>query len=120
LKLRRESKKTKILALDEDLVQAFMLLEIQGPAFGNERKLRSAELYLEGLRLYNDAVKNIPKEFKMTKEAGYIICMNVLRGQHLRSSETNTKETSFEDDLSSFEGITSSYANPAISPFSSI
>ncbi|KAE9367698.1 hypothetical protein N431DRAFT_348684 [Stipitochalara longipes BDJ] len=74
--------------IDPELVQAFALLEIQASAWCDTRP---GELHLE--RMYNcaDVVENgMPFEFSGIKQAGMILSFNMLRGIHLRFSQTNS------------------------------
>jgi len=107
----------RLPALDEDVVQAFALLEIQASAMGDQR---SAEVHLEKLRACNEAIKPIPAEFKTLKDAEYVLYMNMLRGIHLRFSEMNVTDISSNVSGSPIIGLGTCSTRSACSQLSRI
>lgn len=98
--------------VDPELVQAFAVLEIQACAWGDQR---SGDLHLERMYKCAEAVEHgMPFEFSGIKQAGFVLSMNMLRGIHLRFSQTNSAARSPGIIVPPFVGLDSCVDEPAV------
>ena len=98
--------------IDQDIVQSFAQLEIQTSAWGDQRNIG---LHLERMRACNAAVENMPVEFESLRQAGFMLSMNMLRGIHLRFSQTHPANILSSNNIPPFIGLNSCVTPSAIS-----
>ncbi|PVH78069.1 hypothetical protein DL98DRAFT_656326, partial [Cadophora sp. DSE1049] len=75
--------------IDDDIAEMFSMLEIQATSWGGDR--RSSALHLERMRDCEDAVGEIPREFKEIGYAWRTILQILLRAIHLRTAQSNAE-----------------------------
>ena len=95
-----------------ELVQAMANLEIQASAWGD---MRPGKLHLE--RMHNCAKvveSSMPSEFSDVNEAGLLLALNMLRGIHLRFSQTNSADLPQGIVVFPFLGVDSCTTEPAV------
>ncbi|KAN0095463.1 hypothetical protein V8E51_016174 [Hyaloscypha variabilis] len=104
--------------VEHELVQAFAVLEIQATAWGDKRP---GELHLE--RMYNcaEVVENtMPFEFSTFKQADLLLALNMLRGIHLRWSQTNSAAQPSSLNVFPFLAVASCTNAPAVFEFNRV